>query len=98
MLKPPEVPLFLPCVATVLYGDCFPFIIVTVWGIIFNALLESTLLILPFMLIRKFSGGISSLQPRYLLCHVNYPWDLPYGINCDHTYLIVTDYSRVFHQ
>ena len=32
-------------------------------GIIFNALLESTLLILPFMLIRKFSGGYHLSNP-----------------------------------
>lgn len=40
-----------------------PFVIVAVWGIIFDALWESILLILPFMLIRKFSGGYHLSKP-----------------------------------
>lgn len=40
-----------------------PFVIVTAWGIIFDALLESILLILPFMLIRKLSGGYHLSKP-----------------------------------
>lgn len=34
-----------------------PIIIVVVWGIVFRLYLESLVLIIPFMLIRKFSGG-----------------------------------------
>lgn len=34
-----------------------PFAIVAIWGLIFDMFAESMLLILPFMLIRKFSGG-----------------------------------------
>lgn len=57
-----EVPLFRYAAYSFIWG-LLPFIIVTVWGIIFNALLESTLLILPFMLIRKFSGGYHLSNP-----------------------------------
>ena len=57
-----EVPLFCYAAYSFIWG-LLPFIIVTVWGIIFNALRESTLLILPFMLIRKFSGGYHLSNP-----------------------------------
>lgn len=40
-----------------------PFVVVAAWGIIFDALRESILLILPFMLIRKFSGGYHLSKP-----------------------------------
>lgn len=40
-----------------------PFVVVAAWGIIFEALRESILLILPFMLIRKFSGGYHLSKP-----------------------------------
>ena len=40
-----------------------PVVIVTVWGIIFEALQESILFIFPFMLIRKFSGGYHLSKP-----------------------------------
>lgn len=40
-----------------------PFVIVAAWGILFDALWESILLILPFMLIRKFSGGYHLSKP-----------------------------------
>lgn len=40
-----------------------PFVVIATWGIIFDALWESILLILPFMLIRKFSGGYHLSKP-----------------------------------
>lgn len=57
-----EIPLFRYAAYSFIWG-LLPFFIVTVWGIIFNALRESILLMLPFMLIRKFSGGYHLSNP-----------------------------------
>ncbi len=57
-----EIELYRYAVFSFIWG-LLPFAIVAVWGIIFNVLWESILLILPFMLIRKFSGGYHLSKP-----------------------------------
>lgn len=51
-----ETEIYLYAAYSLIWG-LLPFVIVAAWGILFDALRESILLILPFMLIRKFSGG-----------------------------------------
>lgn len=62
-----EVPLFAYGLYSFIWG-LLPVYIITVIGIMFNMLREGFLLILPFMLIRKFSGGYHFDSAR--LCFV----------------------------
>lgn len=57
-----ETELYRYAVYSLMWG-LLPFAIVAAWGILFDALWESVLLILPFMLIRKFSGGYHLSKP-----------------------------------
>ena len=57
-----ETELYRYAVYSFIWG-LLPFVVVAVWGIIFDALWESILLILPFMLIRKFCGGYHLSKP-----------------------------------
>lgn len=55
---------------SILFG-LLPFLFAVIWGIVFSMLTEALLLILPFMLIRKFSGGFHLDNPRLCIIFSN---------------------------
>lgn len=55
---------------SMLFG-LLPFLFAIIWGIVFSMLKEALLLILPFMLIRKFSGGYHLDSPGHCIIFSN---------------------------